>query len=95
MQVSGGKRIEAPRGAGPTQAEPAANEPDEEEIAKNFSKFDPDGSARISKDSLDDLMKALGIALSPEQLEQATAQLCPEGSDGFISYGDFLLWWRG
>lgn len=39
-------------------------------------------------------MRDLGIALMPSQLSQAIAQLDTRQS-GKVSFGEFLLWWKG
>lgn len=77
------------------QAAVADNEPDEEEIARQFSRFDPDKVAKCHSDDLGALIESLGITLNEQQLAQAKSQLVGDEGDGLISYGDFLLWWRG
>lgn len=39
-------------------------------------------------------MQDLGMPLSPEQFKQALTQLDPQSTGG-ISFGTFLLWWKG
>eukprot|EP00191_Tetraselmis_sp_GSL018_P004139 CAMPEP_0177609430 /NCGR_PEP_ID=MMETSP0419_2-20121207/19084_1 /TAXON_ID=582737 /ORGANISM="Tetraselmis sp., Strain GSL018" /LENGTH=338 /DNA_ID=CAMNT_0019104353 /DNA_START=316 /DNA_END=1332 /DNA_ORIENTATION=- len=69
-------------------------EPSEEEIAQRFSAFDEDGSGNIDCAHLGELMRQLRVPLNPHQLSQAVSQLDRE-STGKISFGEFLLWWRG
>lgn len=40
------------------------------------------------------LMRDLGVPLNPVQLSQAIAQL-DTAQAGRISFGEFLLWWKG
>lgn len=40
------------------------------------------------------LMRDLGVALAPSQLSQAIAQLDTRQC-GQVSFGEFLLWWKG
>eukprot|EP00192_Tetraselmis_astigmatica_P010932 CAMPEP_0117673760 /NCGR_PEP_ID=MMETSP0804-20121206/14653_1 /TAXON_ID=1074897 /ORGANISM="Tetraselmis astigmatica, Strain CCMP880" /LENGTH=344 /DNA_ID=CAMNT_0005482537 /DNA_START=239 /DNA_END=1273 /DNA_ORIENTATION=+ len=69
-------------------------EPSEEEIAQRFSVFDEDGSGHIDCKYLGDLMQQLRVPLNPHQLNQAIMQLDRDNT-GQISFGEFLLWWRG
>lgn len=40
------------------------------------------------------LMRDLNVPLSAVQLSQAIAQLDPK-QQGKVSFGEFLLWWKG
>lgn len=40
------------------------------------------------------LLRDLGVPLSPSQLSQAIAQLDTQ-QVGRITFGEFLLWWKG
>lgn len=72
----------------------AAREPTEEEIAVAFSRYDDEGTGTIPTTSLEGLMSDLGLQLNAHQLSQAVAQLDRTGM-GEVSFGEFLLWWRG
>lgn len=77
------------------QNDPASfQEPTEEEVARAFAAYDVDGTGEISTSFLEALMRDLGVPLNPTQLSQAIAQLdvrqCAK-----ISFGEFLLWWKG
>lgn len=69
-------------------------EPSEEEVAQRFSNYDDEGQGTIECRHLGALMTDLRVPLNPHQLSQAIAQLDREKS-GKISFGEFLLWWRG
>ena len=69
-------------------------EPTEEQVALAFAKYDPDGTTLISNSQLGSLMADLGMPLSSSQLKQASEQLDRTGS-GQVSFGEFLLWWKG
>ena len=74
--------------------QPMPGEPTEEQVALAFAKYDPDGTTFISSSQLGSLMAELGMPLSPNQLKQASEQLDRTGS-GQVSFGEFLLWWKG
>ena len=76
------------------QPEVAAGEPTDEEIACAFAVYDPDSTTFISTARLGDLMRDLGMPLNAHQLTQAEAQL-DRTQCGQISFGEFLLWWKG
>jgi len=88
-------RASAPASSGASaSAPPAASEPDEKEIERQFSALDTDASGAIKLSFLDTLMRRLGVELNPDQLHQATKQL-DRNDTGTITFGEFLLWWRG
>ncbi len=74
--------------------QPMPGEPTEEQVALAFAKYDPDGTTFISNSQLGSLMADLGMPLSPSQLKQASEQLDRTGC-GQVSFGEFLLWWKG
>lgn len=76
------------------QPEIVPGEPSDEEIACAFAVYDPDSTTYISTDRLGDLMHDLGMPLNPHQLVQANAQL-DRTQCGQVSFGEFLLWWKG
>jgi len=51
-------------------------------------------SYSLMPNALTGLMRDLGVALSPSQLSQAIAQLDTRQC-GKVSFGEFLLWWKG
>mmetsp|Transcript_20587 Transcript_20587/g.52766 ORF Transcript_20587/g.52766 Transcript_20587/m.52766 type:complete len:355 (-) Transcript_20587:112-1176(-) len=69
-------------------------EPSEEEVAQRFSNYDEEGQGSIACGQLGALMSDLRVPLNPHQLSQAIAQL-DRDQVGAISFGEFLLWWRG
>ncbi|KAG2500800.1 hypothetical protein HYH03_001562 [Edaphochlamys debaryana] len=80
---------------GPASAEPSANgEPTEEDVARAFAVYDTEGQGEIPSLSLDPLLRDLGVPLNPSQLSQAIAQL-DVTQTGRITFGEFLLWWKG
>ena len=74
--------------------QPMPGEPTEEQVALAFAKYDPDGTTFIANSQLGSLMADLGMPLSHSQLKQASEQLDRTGS-GQVSFGEFLLWWKG
>lgn len=91
----GESRDAFPKTSGPVAPEPGlADEPDEQEVAKQFGILDEEGTGFIATGQLNSLMTNLGIALNDAQLEQATQQLDKDNT-GKISFGEFLLWWSG
>jgi len=74
--------------------EVAPGEPTDEEIACAFAVYDPDSTTYIPTDRIGDLMQDLGMPLNPHQLAQANAQL-DRNQCGQVSFGEFLLWWKG
>jgi len=74
--------------------EVAPGEPTDEEIACAFAVYDPDSTTYIPTDRIGDLMQDLGMPLNPHQLAQANAQL-DRTQCGQVSFGEFLLWWKG
>lgn len=76
------------------QPEVAPGEPTDEEIACAFAEYDPDSTTYISTSRLGDLMRDLGMPLNAHQLTQAEAQL-DRSQNGQVSFGEFLLWWKG
>ena len=76
------------------QPEVAPGEPSDEEIACAFAVYDPDSTTFISTDRLGGLMRDLGMPLNAHQLAQAEAQL-DRNHCGQVSFGEFLLWWKG
>lgn len=79
--------------ASPSTA-PAPDEPEEEDVARAFSVYDRDGTGEISTLDVEGLMRDLNVPLSAVQLSQAISQLDPEQT-GKVSFGEFLLWWKG
>lgn len=69
-------------------------EPSEEDVARAFSAYDLEGTGNIATVQVGDLMRDLGMLLNPQQLLQAEAQLDMHLT-GLVSFGEFLLWWRG
>ncbi|KAF5835154.1 hypothetical protein DUNSADRAFT_7829 [Dunaliella salina] len=78
----------------PQASPPPPQEPTEEEVARAFSMYDTEASGEISTGCIDGLMRDLGVALAPSQLSQAIAQL-DSRQCGKVSFGEFLLWWKG
>jgi len=83
-----------PPEAMPSEASGEPVEPTEEEIAMAFAQYDEEGTGAIGTTLLDPLMRDLGVPLDAAQLAQAVSQLDRSGA-GEISFGEFLLWWRG
>ena len=77
-----------------TQPEVVAREPSDEEIACAFAAYDPDSTTYMPTANIGDLMADLGMPLNPHQLVQAKAQL-DRNQCGQVSFGEFLLWWKG
>lgn len=76
-------------------AEPAAaGDMSDEDIARVFSNYDPHGIGEIGVDNIGGLMSDLGTPLEAPQLQMAVQQLDEKGS-GVITFGEFLMWWRG
>ncbi|GAX75926.1 hypothetical protein CEUSTIGMA_g3369.t1 [Chlamydomonas eustigma] len=73
---------------------PQSGEPSEEDVARAFSVYDVDGTGEVSTQDLQGLMQDLGVPLNATQLSQAVSQLDP-ASAGKVTFGDFLLWWKG
>eukprot|EP01025_Chloroclados_australasicus_P031063 TRINITY_DN3135_c0_g1_i5.p2 TRINITY_DN3135_c0_g1~~TRINITY_DN3135_c0_g1_i5.p2 ORF type:complete len:183 (-),score=37.07 TRINITY_DN3135_c0_g1_i5:741-1235(-) len=69
-------------------------EPSEEEIARTFATYDIEGNGYVRTNQLESLMKDLGLILRPEQVNMAIQQL-DRKQQGLVSFGEFLLWWRG
>lgn len=84
----------ADSGHAKVQPEVAPGEPTDEEIACAFAVYDPDSTTYISTARLGDLMRDLGMPLNAHQLTQAEAQL-DRTQCGQVSFGEFLLWWKG
>lgn len=93
-RVSPSHRQQSPVNHTTTQPEVAPGEPTDEEIACAFAVYDPDSTTFISTGRLGDLMRDLGMPLNAHQLTQAEAQL-DRTQCGQVSFGDFLLWWKG
>ena len=66
----------------------------DEEIAAAFARYDRGGSGVMQVSDLADIMSDLQMRLDSEQLMQAAQQLEGQGT-GQISFGEFLVWWRG
>ena len=65
----------------------------QEAIAKNtFAKFDVDRSGTMDAKELGKLCSALGADFSPDELDQALAEI-DEDQSGLIDINEFLLWW--
>ncbi|KAK9819957.1 hypothetical protein WJX72_004409 [[Myrmecia] bisecta] len=90
-QAGAAQRLYTPQN---TQQPTLPEEPSEEDIARAFSVYDPEGEGSISTQDLEPLMCDLGMSLNPVQLSQAVAQL-DRMQSGKISFGEFLLWWKG
>eukprot|EP01024_Parvocaulis_polyphysoides_P016799 TRINITY_DN17468_c0_g1_i1.p1 TRINITY_DN17468_c0_g1~~TRINITY_DN17468_c0_g1_i1.p1 ORF type:complete len:421 (+),score=77.76 TRINITY_DN17468_c0_g1_i1:314-1576(+) len=69
-------------------------EPSEEEIARTFATYDVEGNGFVRTVQLESLMRDLGLVLRPEQVNMAILQL-DRKQQGQVSFGEFLLWWRG
>ncbi|MEW5298443.1 MAG: hypothetical protein WDW36_001566 [Sanguina aurantia] len=78
----------------PSEAGSGGGEPSEEDVARAFSMYDTDGAGEVPTLSLDGLMKDLHVPLTAMQLSQAISQLDTE-LNGKISFGGFLVWWKG
>ncbi|MEW5308898.1 MAG: hypothetical protein WDW38_000819 [Sanguina aurantia] len=78
----------------PSEAGSGGGDPSEEDVARAFSMYDTDGTGEVSTLSLDGLMKDLHVPLTAMQLAQAISQLDTE-LEGKISFGGFLVWWKG
>lgn len=76
------------------QAEPVPGEPTDEEVACAFAMYDPDSTTFIPTDKIGNLMQDLGMPLTGQQLGQATLQL-DRTQHGQVSFGEFLMWWKG
>ena len=79
------------------KAEPDATvpgEPTDEEVACAFAVYDPESTTFIPTDKIGNLMQDLGMPLNPLQLGQAIAQL-DRTQQRQVSFGEFLLWWKG
>ena len=76
------------------QPEVTSNEPSDKEVAFAFARYDPDSTTYIPTARIGDLMTDLGMPLNPNQLAQANAQL-DRSQCGQVSFGEFLLWWKG
>lgn len=61
---------------------------------RRLLQYDDEGTGTIPTTSLEGLMSDLGLQLNAHQLSQAVAQLDRTGM-GEVSFGEFLLWWRG
>mmetsp|Transcript_26397 Transcript_26397/g.26648 ORF Transcript_26397/g.26648 Transcript_26397/m.26648 type:complete len:152 (+) Transcript_26397:274-729(+) len=59
------------------------------EFREVFSLVDKDGSGRISKEELGELMDTLGIDASPDDLEQMVMDVDKNG-DGTINFDEFV-----
>jgi len=89
-----GKGSSNPAAASASSAPPQSGEPTEEDVARAFSVYDRDGTGEVSVLDLQGLMRDLRVPLSAVQLSQAISQLDPK-QQGKISFGEFLLWWKG
>lgn len=69
-------------------------EPTDEQVARAFAMYDPEGTTYVATAQLGDLMRDLGMPLSEGQLQQALMQLDPLQA-GRVSFGEFLMWWKG
>lgn len=68
--------------------------PTDDTIAAAFAAYDPAGMGNIPVDCLTNLMADLGLSLAPEQARRAATQLDRAGL-GSVTYGEFMLWWKG
>ncbi|KAG1663826.1 hypothetical protein FOA52_013391 [Chlamydomonas sp. UWO 241] len=75
-------------------AAPPLVEPEEEDVARAFSVYDHEGTGEIRASDVESLMRDLAVPLSGTQLAQAIAQL-DSATSGKVTFGEFLLWWKG
>ena len=66
----------------------------DDEIAAAFARYDKDSSGVMQVADLAYVMSDLQMQLDSEQLMQAAQQLDGQAT-GQISFGEFLVWWRG
>lgn len=71
-----------------------SSEPSEEDVARSFSAYDRDGTGSIDTKDIQSLLKDLKVPLNADQLAQAVGQLDPNKTSK-VSFGEFLLWWKG
>ncbi|GMH41392.1 hypothetical protein BSKO_09302 [Bryopsis sp. KO-2023] len=73
---------------------PENGEPTDQEVAQIFANYDSQGSGYVETLHIHSLLSDLKTSLKPQQLSLAISQLDPKAS-GKVSFGEFLLWWKG
>eukprot|EP00877_Chromochloris_zofingiensis_P006319 jgi/Chrzof1/1940/Cz10g27070.t1 len=75
-------------------AQHSSSDPSDEDIARAFAAYDVDARGVISTAQITGLMRDLKMPLNKQQLHIALSQL-DQTKSGQVSFGHFLLWWKG
>lgn len=65
------------------------NEP---ELKAAFQRFDRDGSGHIDEAEFAELVRSLGVEMTPEKVQIAFSAIDVNGNER-IDYGEFAAWW--
>jgi Ca2+-binding EF-hand superfamily protein len=66
-----------------------AKEPD---LRAAFERFDRDGNGHIDEAEFAELVRSLGVQMTPEKVQIAFLAIDVNGN-GRIDYGEFAAWW--
>jgi len=62
------------------------------ELRAAFDRFDRDGNGTIDEDEFSELVRSLGVAMTPEKVQTAFLAVDVNGN-GRIDFGEFVVWW--
>eukprot|EP01052_Picozoa_sp_SAG31_P018652 SAG31_NODE_1330_length_8749_cov_23.618844_4_plen_78_part_00 len=63
-------------------------------VQKLFEDVDTDNSGRLERGELYALSKRLGMPMTKQQLDDATAEMDPQGLGYGIKLAEFAKWWK-
>ena len=65
----------------------------DDELKKDFDRFDNDGNGRIDESEFGALVRSLGVTMSDARVAVAFQALDIDGS-GSVEFGEFRNWWK-
>lgn len=66
---------------------------DDTDLHAQFNKFDADKNGHIDESEFSQLVRSLGVSLTPEKTAVAFLAIDVNGN-GRIEFGEFSAWWR-
>jgi calmodulin len=65
----------------------------DDELKRDFERYDTDGNGRIDESEFGSLVRALGVNMSDARIAVAFQAIDVDGS-GTVEFGEFRGWWK-